>query len=103
MRTIEITTTQNVTIEYQLSSLRDRMIAFLIDMMIVGAIYLVIFLSLVSTLEEQLTDSSLTINLLVQLMPLGLFILYQLMSEILANGQSWGKKAMGIKVVAIGW
>ena len=38
---------------------------------------------------------------LVSLMLIGMFIFYQLLSEILADGQSWGKKAMGIKVVRL--
>ena len=33
--------------------------------------------------------------------PLAAFILYQLASEILANGQSWGKKALRIRVVRL--
>ncbi len=101
MRTIEITTTQHVTIEYELSSVRDRIVAFLIDVMIVGVAYLVLVLALVNTLPEEIFDSSLSANLVIRLLPIGLFIAYQLFSEILSNGQSWGKKAMGIQVVRL--
>src|SRR5690606_13798469 len=38
---------------------------------------------------------------LVYFAMIGIFVIYQLFSEILADGQSWGKKAMGIKVVRI--
>ena len=38
MKNIDIVTTQNVTLEYELADLRDRMIAFLIDFLIIWAI-----------------------------------------------------------------
>ena len=101
MRTIDIRTTQNVTIEYELASLRERFFAYFIDWLIVGAIYLVIFLVLMSTLDGVIMESSLSLNLLLKLLPIGLFIFYQLLSEVLADGQSWGKKAIGLKVVRL--
>jgi uncharacterized RDD family membrane protein YckC len=96
MRTIEIRTTQNVTIEYELASLRDRFFAYFIDWLIVGAFWM-FFSSLLSAAFVLFN----AMNLLGFLLPVGLFILYQLLSEIFANGQSWGKKAMGIKVVRL--
>ena len=44
MRTIDITTTQKVTIEYELASLRDRIIAYLMDQLILIACLLVLWL-----------------------------------------------------------
>ncbi|MEO1513885.1 MAG: RDD family protein [Bacteroidota bacterium] len=101
MRTIDITTTQNVTIEYELASLRDRIFAYLIDWLIVGLFYLVVFLTVNSVLNAVIMQSSLNMAFVARLAPLGLFIFYQLFSEILADGQSWGKKALGIKVVRL--
>jgi len=101
MRTIDITTTQNVTIEYELATLRERMLALFIDGLIVGASYMLLFLSLISTLEEIITESSMTMYVLTFLLPAALLVLYSLISEILADGQTWGKKAMGIKVVRL--
>lgn len=101
MKTIDIRTTQNVTIEYELATLRERFFALFIDWLIVGAIYLVIFIFLLSTIEDVIIESSLSVNLLVKLLPIGMFIFYQLFSEILADGQSWGKKAIGLKVVRL--
>lgn len=98
MQTIDIRTTQNVTIEYELASLRERVIAFCIDLIIIGTIY-VILLAFVSNVFGQ--DSSDVIGFLVGIFPLFAFLCYHLFSEILANGQSWGKKAMGIKVVRL--
>ena len=43
MKTIDIRTTQNVTIEYELASLRERLLAFFIDLVIVYMAVLIIF------------------------------------------------------------
>ena len=101
MRTIEITTTQNVTIEYELATLQERIIAFIIDCLLVGTIYLILFTALSAILRDALYDSGGAFSFVASFLPLGLFIAYQLMSEIIADGQSWGKKAMGIKVVRL--
>ena len=101
MRTIDITTTQNVTIEYELASLRERFFAFFIDFMIVVAFYLILFLSTLSIWEDMMVESSILAYFFLTLLPIACFILYQLLSEILADGQSWGKRAMGLKVVRL--
>lgn len=101
MRTIEITTTQNVTIEYELATLQERIIAFIIDCLLVGTLYLILFTALSAILRDALYDSGGALSFVASFLPLGLFLAYQLMSEIIADGQSWGKKAMGIKVVRL--
>ncbi len=101
MSTIEIKTTQQVTIEYELATLRERIFAFFIDLLIVGFLYLLLFFSILGLIGIDLLDSSLAASILAILGPIGGFILYQLLSEVLANGQSWGKKAMGIRVVRL--
>ena len=97
MKTIEIRTTQNVTIEYELASLRERFFAFFIDSLIIGSFYFVLVMILANTMGDILFENP----ALVSLMLVGMFIFYQLISEILADGQSWGKKAMGTKVVRL--
>jgi len=101
MRTIEITTTQNVTIEYELATLQERVIAFIIDCLLVGTVYLIVFTVLTNALGSSLFDSGGAISFVSSFLPLGLFLTYQLFSEIIADGQSWGKKAMGVKVVRL--
>jgi len=101
MRTIEITTTQNVTIEYELATLQERIIAFIIDSLLVGTLYLILITALSAILKDALFDSGGALSFVASFLPIGLFIAYQLMSEIIADGQSWGKKAMGIKVVRL--
>lgn len=97
MQTIEIRTTQNVTIEYELASLRERFFSFFIDGLIVGSFYFVLVMIMSNTVGDILYENP----VLIWLMMVGMFIFYQLFSEILADGQSWGKRAMGIKVVRL--
>ena len=101
MRTIDISTTQNVTIEYELASLKERGLAFMIDILIIGAAYMILFISLLSLLGEDVINSGLSSYFIYFLLPVGLLMVYQLLSEVVADGQSWGKKAMGLKVVRL--
>ena len=99
MKTIDITTTQNVTIEYELASLRDRFFAFFIDIMIIGVIYIILLLGLLPILTGIAESSEGLILRFFSLMPIALYIFYHFLSELFSNGQSLGKKALGIKVV----
>lgn len=90
MQTIRIHTTQNVYIQYPLASVGDRIIAYLID----GVILLVYIVAVVA----------LFINLDVEIWWLWTlaalpFLFYSLAFEILMNGQSPGKALLKIKVV----
>ena len=97
MKTIDIKTTQNVTIEYELASLRERFLAFLIDALVVGVGCLIIVFIITSLLGESAYFG--IASRAISLFPLVSFIIYQLLSEVIADGQSLGKKALGIKVV----
>ena len=43
MKTIDVKTTQNVTITYELAEVRDRIFSFLIDLVIMIAGYLILY------------------------------------------------------------
>ena len=101
MATIEIRTTQNVTIEYELASLRERMLALLIDCLFVVVFCAVLYLSLLSATNDTDSGSGTGMYIIYGLLPIAVFISYQLFSEVLANGQSWGKRSMGIRVVRL--
>jgi uncharacterized RDD family membrane protein YckC len=95
MGTIEITTTQNVTIEYELATVRDRILAFTIDLIIIWtSIFLLIIASQVALPNELHAY-------IPYLVIIPIFLFYSLVSEIFGNGRSWGKKALGLKVVKI--
>lgn len=98
MQTIDIRTAQNVTIEYELASVRERILAFVIDLLIVSGMYLILFLA---TLEFFSNANDLFLSVFFGLLPIILLISYQLLSELLADGRSWGKKALGLQVVRL--
>ncbi len=103
MRTIEIRTAQNVTIEYEMASLRERGLAAFIDLVIVFSFFffVLIFIALFLPAVFGNVNSEVLLVVLYLVSPITGFILYQFLSEVLANGQSWGKKAMGIKVARL--
>lgn len=97
MRTIDLKTTQNVVIQYELASVMDRLLAFILDVLILflGYYFLIIILSFLIKLRMN------ELGILLGLAPIFLLMLYHFFSEVLAGGQSLGKKAMGIKVVRL--
>lgn len=97
MPTIDIRTTQNVVIQYELATVIDRLVAFLLDLAILIAAYLFLFFVSVELFGNFLYDFG---NLIILFAIFGL-VFYQFLSEVLADGQSWGKRALGIKVVRL--
>jgi len=88
MRTIEVTTTQNVVIQYEFAGVGYRIGAFLIDIIVIFAATSI----LISLLAEVIPYTEYLISA-------PLFLFYFLVSEILLDGQSIGKKAMDLKVI----
>lgn len=100
MQTIEIETTQNVKIEYPIASVGDRVVAGLIDYLImigyfIGAIF--VYLALINWTEN--TPFSFPVAYFV-ILYLPVFF-YHFLCETFLNGQSFGKKIMKMRVVKI--
>jgi len=95
---IDITTTQNVTIEYELASLRERILAYLIDMFAIGISFFVLF-QLAFMLFGALWENSWSIFWMVFMF--FYFFMYHILFEIMNTGQSLGKLAMNIRVVRL--
>jgi uncharacterized RDD family membrane protein YckC len=95
MRHIDITTTQNVTIKYELAGLQSRFNAFLIDMII---LYFTVII-LTAIIAPALPGNLISIYFYLFVLPVLFF--YILVSEILMDGQTLGKKALKIKVVRL--
>ncbi len=93
MTKIKITTTQNIEIEYELATIFDRILAWLIDIVIIVA-YVGIAVLVAAVIMGQ--PSSGIVALLT--VPA---LLYHLLCEALFQGQSVGKMAMRIKVVRV--
>lgn len=96
---VEITTTQNVTIEYDLAKLRERVGAYLLDITIVSAGYLILLIMFFSIFMGSDLDSHWGVFLYV-LYFVAVFFYFFIM-EIVNTGQTVGKMAMGIKVVRL--
>lgn len=92
MQKISIDTTQNVSIEYTTAGIGDRILAYIIDTLVILAYFGVLFY----IFDLMGTDSvAMTIILIVP--P----FLYHLLCEIFMNGQSVGKRQLKIKVVKL--
>jgi uncharacterized RDD family membrane protein YckC len=92
MQTINVRTTQNVLIGYSLAGLFDRVLAFIIDAVIFFT-YLILALLLLAAAEAMATWTLILVYLPI--------FFYNLLFEILMNGQTPGKRAMNIKVVRL--
>ena len=99
MANIEITTTQNVTIEYELADLRERIFAFVIDVLIIVVSFALIMMTMGLMVSPLYSGRNNEVLLKLFVMPLIMF--YTLYNEILMNGQTLGKRALGIKVVKL--
>ncbi len=97
MHTITITTPQNIELEYELGSLGDRIVGAIIDWLIIIAYVIVIMATFVFGRSQGFSGSSQVILVLLALPA----VFYDLASELLLNGQSLGKKVMGIKVISL--
>lgn len=95
MKRIDITTTQNVVIEYKAASTIERFLAWLIDICTIGLASLILFGVIAIIFPPELMN---TASLLI-LTPISL--LYHLVFEILNNGASLGKLALGLRVVKL--
>ena len=96
MKNIEITTAQKVTIQYELASVGNRIAAFIVDLMVLYGMIL-----LLSAVFINLLDGSSLFNYFVFLVILPIMLFYTLLSEILLDGQTVGKRAVGLKVVKL--
>ena len=99
-KSIEITTTQNVTIEYELAQLRERVLAFLLDVVLVLIAYFIAF-QLILLFASSDVFNSMGWQVTLGILPFMLFFGYNILFEILRIGQTPGKMAMGIKVVRL--
>lgn len=92
MKSIEITTTQNVTIQYGLASIWDRAIALVVDIAVIAIVSLILW-----GLQAWLFPSATILFMYLVILPF--FLLYSLAFEQLNNGQSLGKMALKLRVI----
>ena len=100
MQTIEIQTTQNVNIEYPIASVGERIVAALIDQLIlIGYLIAVIFfyIWLINTTEGSSFHFPVA-YIVILFLP---YFFYHLLCETFLNGQSFAKKMMKMRVVKV--
>jgi uncharacterized RDD family membrane protein YckC len=99
MENIRVETTQNVDIEYGLASIGDRIIASIIDGLLIGLgfVTLIVILSL---FEEFIWTGGAFFTVAI-LIIISAAVFYPLYMEYFFNGQSIGKIAMKIRVVKL--
>lgn len=99
MRSIEIKTTQNVTISYEIALLRDRILALILDWLVLSVSLSIIFL-LYFSIDNNPTETIIGVWMLYFVYPCIVFF-YTLTLETIFNGQTVGKKIMKIKVIKL--
>jgi len=100
MQTIEIQTAQNVNLEYPVANIGDRVIAAIIDLLIMFG-YMVAAIFVYIWLLDAVDNSPFyypVAFLVILFLPL---FFYHFLCEIFMNGQSFGKKIMKMRVVKI--
>lgn len=100
MAKIEINTTRNVFIAYELAEWKERSLAFLLDR---GVSIIVAFFTglLLRNLEGEWVPEWVSRDWILVIWMLVFFVTFSLWTEIIMKGQSPGKKAMGLRVIRI--
>jgi uncharacterized RDD family membrane protein YckC len=99
MQTIRITTSQNIDIDYEVAGLGERILARLIDLAILAALYLggMILVAIFSAGSGGYDTAFLVMAIIL----MAIITIYDLLFEIFMNGQSIGKRIMKIKVISL--
>lgn len=93
MDTVHINTTQNINIQYKMAGVFQRILAYLLDSIFMGAFSLIMILIVFNSGDDTL-----------QIFVIAVFILdylYFLICETLMNGQTFGKRILNIRVVKL--
>lgn len=97
MSTVQINTAFNVGLDFEIAAFHKRLLAYLIDFALL-AVYL---FSVKYLLYDQLglnRESSIGFDILIISLPM---LFYSLLTELLLNGQTIGKKLMQIRVISL--
>jgi uncharacterized RDD family membrane protein YckC len=95
MLKVKLDTGFNIEVDFEITPFHKRFFAWVMDLVILIAYYL-IAVRLLEAVLGPIREIPVWIRVIIGL-PL---LLYHLLCEILLNGQSVGKKALGIKVIA---
>jgi uncharacterized RDD family membrane protein YckC len=112
MKTVKITTSQNIDIDYQVASLSERIAARAIDYFIFICIYsLFTILFVAASTGDNIQDLGAGVHtsspfdqgefLILVAVWLGVCVFYDLLTEVFMNGQSLGKRSVKIRVISL--
>lgn len=92
MKNIDITTSQNVTVQYALATVFERGVAFLLDLLVIGGLFLLLW-----ALQSLLFPEAFFSMAYFVFFPCWVF--YSLFFEQLLGGESPGKRVMKLRVM----
>jgi uncharacterized RDD family membrane protein YckC len=102
MATIRVHTAQNVTLEYEVASLGDRIVATIIDNIILVAWVAACFLVFTGVIGMSKSEATTGVGAVLLGLLVGIpYVFYNLICEVYLNGQSLGKKARDIRVMRL--
>lgn len=93
MQAVSVQTTQNIELEYPLAGVGERMLALLIDILIIASFYIITFIAL-GILGVDVPSWMVALISIIG-------YLYRFFAELLYNGQTVGKSVLRIKVVKL--
>jgi uncharacterized RDD family membrane protein YckC len=101
MNTIIIPTTQNIELEYPVANIGDRIVAALIDIVLL-AIYLLFWTKILNTYyhhtHSELLDYTTDVVWILAFLPAAL---YSVLCEVFFSGQTLGKRIMNTKTIRV--
>src|ERR1700754_1898094 len=95
MTQVKLDTGFNIEVDFTITPFHKRFFAWVIDRLVIIAYFVIMYL----IFEKGITKGGSTVQVILLLLGLPA-LLYHLLCEILMNGQSVGKRAMGIKVIS---
>ncbi|MFD2721686.1 RDD family protein [Hymenobacter monticola] len=96
MATIRVHTAQNVSLEYEVASLGDRIVAAILDNLVLGA-WAIACVLIFAAMGLKGGTATASMGLLIGVP----YVFYHLVCEVFFNGQSIGKQARDIRVMRL--
>ncbi|MCC7454415.1 MAG: RDD family protein [Crocinitomix sp.] len=97
MKTVDISTSHNISIDYEAATVLNRGLALFVDLLVMLGYWLIMTLFLVTVGFSFIFSDMMTVAMyILVLLPI---MFYSLISEFLMKGQTIGKLATGIRVV----
>jgi len=98
MQNFNVDTEQNIELEYPIASIGERMLAYLIDILILILYGILMFILVINTVGKDVDEDTLTVYIIIAYIP---GLLYHFVMETLNKGQSVGKWLMRTQVVMV--